>query len=400
MALSAQSRVRSAPPKPSLWRNQAVRAIAYQVIAIGVVVGVAAFLIHNTLENLATRNIATGFGFLNQESGFPIGESLVPFSPTDTYGRALYVGFLNTIQVSALGIVIATLLGVTIGIARLSKNWLVAKLASTYVELVRNTPVLLQLFFWYSLLTEALPAARNAATPLGAGAGVFVTNRGVRLPELLGHPIHQWMGLLFLVGIGLVWLWSRHVRRTQAATGRRLPLALPALGLLCGPALLVWLIAGAPLAVEMPVLRGFNFQGGLTITPELIALLIGLSIYTAAFIAENVRGGILAVSWGQSEAARALGLSAGQTMRLVVLPQALRVIIPPTTSQYLNLTKNSSLALAIGYPDLVSVANTTLNQTGQAIEGIAIVMGVYLTISLAISMFMNWYNQRIKLIER
>jgi general L-amino acid transport system permease protein len=385
------------PTKPPFWNNPAVRGIVYQVLFVGVVVAAAIFLVHNTLVNLNRQNIATGFGFLDREAGFGIGESLIQYSPADTYGRAFLVGLLNTLYVAALGIVLATLLGTLIGIARLSSNWLVAKLSQIYVETFRNIPLLLQLFFWWSMLRESAPGPRQAWEPL---PGVFVSNRGINYPIPEANPVHHWMLLaLVLAAIGAVWL-RRWAKRRQTLTGAQFPAVWAGAGLVIGLPLLVFLAAGAPVQLAWPALKGFNFAGGHAVTPEFAALLIGLTVYTGAFIAEIVRAGILAVSWGQNEAAQALGLRSSQTMRLIVLPQALRVIIPPMTSQYLNLTKNSSLAVAIGYPDLVSIANTTLNQTGQAVEGIAMIMAVYLVISLTISLMMNLYNRAVALVER
>jgi general L-amino acid transport system permease protein len=283
------------------------------------------------------------------------------------------------------------------GIARLSSNWLIRKLAQVYVETFRNIPLLLQLFFWWALLRESAPAPRQAWVPL---SGVFISNRGVQFPIPIADPAHFWMLVAFVAGIVLALAVRRWSKRRQALTGEQFPAGLVCTGLVLGLPLIVFLGAGAPLGLEWPELKGFNFVGGSAVSPEFVALLIGLTVYTGSFIAEIVRAGILAVSWGQSEAALALGLKSGQRMRLIVLPQALRVIIPPMTSEYLSLTKNSSLAVAIGYPDLVSIANTTINQTGQAVEGIALIMAVYLTISLAISAFMNVYNRAMALVER
>ncbi|BDC26145.1 ABC transporter permease [Bordetella parapertussis] len=370
--------------------------MVYQFVALVVVALVAWFLVSNTLHNLSVRNIATGFGFLDREAGFAIGETPIAYSPSDTYGRAILVGVLNTLRVAVIGIVLATLLGTLIGIGRLSKNWLVTRLTSIYVEVMRNVPLLLQLFFWYALITENMPGPRQAHNPL---PGVFISNRGVRVPSLEGNALDWMLGGLALAIVAIIVLghWGR---KRQEATGRIFPLGRAAIALLIGLPIVGWLASGASLALDMPALKGFNFQGGLNMSPEFAALLAGLAIYTSAFVAEVVRSGIQAVNQGQWEAAGSLGLRRAQVLRLVVLPQALRVIIPPMTSQYLNLTKNSSLAVAIGYPDIVSVVNTTLNQTGQAIEGILIIMGAYLTVSLTISIFMNWYNKRIALVER
>ncbi|HVZ08021.1 amino acid ABC transporter permease [Rhodopila sp.] len=390
---------RSAPRKRLRlsWSDPRFRAFFWQVIIVGCVALIVWYLVRNTNQNLAARHIATGFGFLARVAGIPIGETLIPYNPAlDTYGRALLIGVLNTLKVSAVGVVLATILGTLIGIGRLSGNWLLAKLTAFYVETLRDIPLLLQLLFWYTIL-QGLPAPRQA---FHIGDAFYLTNRGMKLAVLNWDTAFGWAFLGFLAGIGGTVLWNRHARRRQEATGRP-PLVWPvALVLMIGLPVAIWALMGAPFAVDKPVLRGFNFQGGLTLTPEYFALLIGLVTYTASYIAEIVRSGIQAVAKGQWEAAEALGLYRGLVLRKIVLPQALRVIIPPMTSQYLNLTKNSSLAVAIGYQDIVSIANTTLNQTGQAIEGIAIIMAVYLTISLSISLFMNWYNAHIALVER
>ena len=376
----------------SWWNDVRVRGVLYQALVIGGVIALAWYLVSNTLDNLAARDIATGFGFLNLEAGFAISESPVDYSAADTYRRALGVGILNTLKVSLIGIILATILGTITGIARLSSNWLVATLATGYVEGLRNIPVLLQLFFWYALITEGLPRPREALNPL---PGFYLSNRGLRYPEPLWHDAYAWMAAALLLGIIVGTLIVHWARLRQERTGRLFPAARVTFALIVGLPLIAYVTAGAPMAVDVPRLRGFNFIGGGVLTPEFVALLVGLVVYTGTYIAEIVRGGILAVSRGQSEAGLALGLRRGLVMRLILLPQALRVIIPPLTSQYLNLTKNSSLAVAIGYPDLVSVANTTINQTGQAVEGIAIIMAVYLTVSLSISALMNWYNRRI-----
>nr|WP_211112282.1 amino acid ABC transporter permease [Azospirillum soli] len=373
------------------------RAIFYQILVVGIVVAVGWYLIANTLDNLSRRSIATGFGFLEREASFGIGESLIDYSPRDTYGRAFLVGVLNTLKVSILGIVLATVLGTVIGIARLSSNWLIAKLASVYVEIIRNIPPLLQLFFWYAIVTESMPPVRQALNPI---PGVFLSQRGLFVPVPAADPVWKFMGIALALAVIVVIFVRRWAKDRQARTGQPFPTGWTTLGLLIGFPLIAYIGGGMPTALDVPELAGFNFRGGAVVSPEFFAILIGLTVYTAAFIAEVVRSGILAVNWGQTEAARALGLPSTETLRLVVLPQALRVIVPPLTSQYLNLAKNSSLALAIGYPDLVSIANTTLNQTGQAIEGVAMIMGTYLTISLGISIFMNWYNKRIALVER
>jgi len=372
-----------------------LRALLYQLAAMGAALLVAWYLISNTLANLAELNIATGFRFLQREAGFEIGErTLFTYSAADTYLRALAVGLANTFRVALIGIIAATVLGVVVGLARLSHNWLLAKLAAIYVEAIRNVPLLVQLFFWYALITEGMPLPREALEPL---PGVFLSNRGIFLPAPAADPAFLWMAVALGAGIIGAWLFARWGARRQALTGRRPPVLEVGLVLVILPPLFAYVAAGSPTALSVPALTGFNFTGGAALSPEFAALTLGLVFYTAAFIAEIVRAGIIAVPWGQFEAARALGLRRTLVMRLVVLPQALRVIIPPLTGQYLNLTKNSSLAVAIGYPDLVSIANTTINQTGQAVEGVTIIMAVFLTISLSISAFMNWYNARIAL---
>jgi general L-amino acid transport system permease protein len=381
----------------SPWRNPAIRGVVLQLLFVALVLALGWFLVHNTVVNLRRQNIASGFGFLEREAAFGIGESLIAYSPADTYARAFLVGLVNTLYVAGLGIVLATILGAVMGIARLSSNWLIRKLAQIYVETFRNIPLLLQLFFWWGLLREIAPAPRQAWEPL---PDVFVSNRGVAFAMPYPDPAYGWMALAFLFGIVATIGIFRWAKRRQVRTGQQFPTGWVGLGMVVGLPLAVFLVCGTPLALDRPELKGFNFTGGHSVSPEFAALLLGLVVYTGTFIAEIVRAGILAVSWGQSEAAMALGLKSGQRMRLIVLPQALRVIVPPMTSQYLSLTKNSSLAVAIGYPDLVSIANTTINQTGQAVEGITMIMAVYLTISLIISALMNIYNRAVALVER
>lgn len=384
-------------PKVNLLYSEKFRSIVYQILLIAIVIGIGFFLVSNTLSNLAARGIQTGYAFLSVRSGFDIGEAMIQYTNDDTYGRALVVGALNTIKVAFVGIVLATIVGVIMGIARLSTNWIVAKFASVYVEVMRNIPLLLHLFFWYGVLINILPRPRDSWTPL---PGVFMSNRGVQYPVMADNPIWMWVILALIAGCVAAFFYARWADKKQAATGVRPKTLLPSLGLIFGFAAVVWIIGGAPSEVNAPELQGFNFSGGQRISPEFMALLLGLVIYTGSFIAEIVRSGIQAVNYGQTEAAKAVGLNPGHTLRLVVLPQALRVIIPPITSQYLNLTKNSSLAIAIGYPDLVAVGQTSLNQSGQAIEIISIWMIVYLSLSLLTSVFMNWYNGRIALTER
>ncbi len=373
------------------------RSILFQVATILLVGLVAFYLISNTLTNIEKQSIATGFGFLQKEAAFEIGESPLRYSAADTYGRALVVGFLNTLIISFVGIVITTILGTLIGVARLSSNWLISKLAAIYIELFQDIPVLLQLFFWYAFFYNVLPSPRQALNPI---LGVFLSNRGLVFAVPEAHPIHKYMGIAVVVACGVIYILRRWARQRQERTGQPFPVFRLALALLLGLPLITWAIGGAPTVMNVPVLIGFNFIGGTNISPEFTALLLGLILYTAAFVAEVVRAGIQSVSKGQTEAAMSLGLRPSRVLNLVILPQALRVIIPPLTSQMLNLTKNSSLAVAIGYPDFVSVAGTTINQTGQAIEGVALMMIVYLTLSLLTSAFMNWYNKKMALVER
>ncbi len=379
------------------WNDPDKRAILFQLLTLAVVGAVAYYLISNTMANLARQNIATGFGFLEKESAFEIGESLIPYSASDTYARALWVGVLNTLKVSFIGIVITVMLGTLIGVARLSTNWLVSKLAGAYIEVMQDIPVLLQLFFWYAIFYENLPSPRQALNPV---AGVFLSNRGFMFPVPESHPAHRYMLLAFGVACIIVWVLRRWARKRQARTGQIFPIIRVSAIILVGLPLMVWILLGAPTQMDVPALSGFNFNGGISLSPEFGALLLGLVLYTAAFVAEIVRAGIQSVSHGQREAAESLGLKPGMVLNLVILPQALRVIIPPLTSQMLNLTKNSSLAVAIGYPDFVSVANTTINQTGQAIEGVLLIMACYLCFSLLTSLFMNWYNKKMALVER
>ena len=386
-----------------MFGSERARGILWQFLLLVAIVGVAWYLIGNTLYNLEQRQIQVGFDFLGKEAGFPISESRIAYGAADSYARAFLAGLLNTLWVAFFGVILATVLGVVVGIARLSRNWLVARLASGYVEVLRNVPLLLQLFAWYTLFTEMLPSVRQAiryGESVAGGDLIAISQRGFRFAWPVYAPGWLYAGIGLLLAVAIVLILRRLADQHQARTGQRWPVGWYSVAALLGLPLVGWLVGGAPTALEYPVLRGFNFDGGLVVSPEFAALLLGLGIYTSAFIAEVVRAGIQAVDHGQTEASMALGLSGGQRLRLVVLPQAMRVIIPPLTSQYLNLTKNSSLAVAIGYPDLVAVANTSMNQTGQAIEAIAIIMLVYLTISLVIAAFMNWYNARVRLVER
>ncbi len=386
------------PGRPKPWNDPRVRSVVFQILAIAGVAWVGYTLFHNTVSNMESRGISTGFGFLNETAGFGIIMSLIPYNETMSYGQTFLVGLMNTLLVSGLGILLATIVGFVVGIARLSSNWLVAKVALAYIEVFRNIPLLLQIFFWYFAVLGALPGPRQA---VNVGDIAFMSNRGIVLPKPVFEPGAWVMGTGLVIALATIVVLAIWARRRQAATGRIFPVLPIAVVLIPGLPLLGYLLTGGPVSWDVPSLGGFNFRGGITAIPELGALLLALTLYTASFIAEIVRSGIVSVDKGQTEAALALGLPARRVLRLVVIPQALRVIIPPLTSQYLNLTKNSSLAVAIGYPDLVNVfMGTTLNQTGQAVEIVAMTMAVYLTISLAISVLMNLYNRAVALKER
>jgi general L-amino acid transport system permease protein len=389
----------SGPPKVSPIYDPKVRSIAYQVILVGVIIFLAYSAVRNAADNLARAKIASGFGFWNQTAGFDISQSLIEYTAqAGTYGRAFWVGLLNTLLVAAIGIVLATIVGFLVGIARLSKNFLLSKLSSGYVELIRNVPLLLQLLFWYNAVLKALPDLRDSWTLPG---NIYLNNRGFFAPSPVFQPGMDFVVGAFVVGVIGAIGYRNWARKKQERTGAQSPVALVALALIIGLPLIAFFLAGMPATLEFPEKGRFNIRGGMEILPELVALVIGLTFYTGAFIAEVVRAGIMAVSRGQSEASGALGLRTGQTLKLVVIPQAMRVIIPPLTSQYLNLTKNSTLAVFVGYPDLVQIfTGTVLNQTGQAVEVVMITMAVYLTISLVTSTAMNWYNSRIALVER
>lgn len=387
------SQVRTRP-----WNDPRVRALFFQCIAIAAVAWGGWTLVENTLANMESRGISTGFDFLDQSAGFGIIMSLIPYDASYSYGRTFWVGLLNTLLVSGLAIVTATILGFLLGVARLSSNWLVAKISLTYIEVVRNIPLLLQIFFWYFAVLRNLPSPRQS---VDLGGLLVLNNRGLYVPDPNALSGFGWvvaaLALAILITVGLT-LWGR---RRQKRTGQLFPTFRAGLAVIVGLPVLTYLLAGAPIEWVLPELKGFNYSGGISMIPELGALWLALTLYTASFIAEIVRSGILAVSQGQTEASRSLGLHSGLTLRLVVIPQAMRVIIPPLTSQYLNIVKNSSLATAIGYPDLVSVfMGTTLNQTGQAVEVVAMTMAVYLSISLVISLLMNFYNRAVALKER
>ena len=381
----------------SFLNNPTVRSI---VIQVALVVGIALFtwwIVDNTARNLAAANIASGFGFLAERSGFDIAITPFTYSSNATYGDAILIGIANTLVVAISGIILATIVGFLVGIGRLSRNFLVRSISTVYVETFRNIPPLLVILFWYFGVLSVLSGPRGIDE---SPVGVYLTNRGLQIPAILFEPV-AWATLAaFAVGTAATILYARRSKKYQMATGERRPVLWPAIGMIVGLPLLVFVATGIPATLEFPTATRFNLAGGIQIRPEFIALWLALSIYTAAFVAEIVRAGILSVSKGQTEAASALGLTRGKLLRLVVVPQAFRVIIPPLTSQYLNLTKNSSLGLAIGYPELVAVGSTVLNQSGQSIEVVVIWMTVYLGLSITVSLIMNWFNAKMALVER
>lgn len=389
---------RQQPPRTFFLNDPVIRGIFYQIVVGLLVVAFFAWIIANTTANLAAQNKTTGFDFLSKTAGFDISFSLFHWDRTSYYWEAFLVGLTNTLLVAVIGIVLATILGFALGIARLSSNWIIARLATVYIETIRNIPLLLQLFFWYFAVLKAMPAVRDS---LALPFDVFINQRGLFLPRPLPDEQFGLVIVAFFVAVAVclgIRFWAR---RRLEQTGQRFPLFLTSLAIIILLPAIVWVASGAEVAFDPPVLQRFNFAGGIALPPEFVALAFGLVIYTAAFIGETVRAGILAVNHGQTEAAQSLGLKEGDRLRLVIIPQAMRVIVPPLTSQYLNLTKNSSLGAAIGYPELVNVfAGTSLNQTGRAIEIIAMTMAVYLTFSLLTSVVMNWYNARVALVER
>ena len=384
----------------SILNNSEFRGILYQLLIAALLIYLGWSIVENTIANMEARDIRTGFGFLDETAGFSIMMSLVPYEPGNTYGRVFIVGLLNTLLVAGVGVVLATIVGFLVGIMRLSQNWVVSHLANIYVEIFRNVPLLLQILFWYTAVLKPLPGPRQVFernTEIYFG----ISNRGITGPEFIlleNFSFTTWtilLGILFTIGMHR---WSKH---RQAATGQQFPVVFVGLGLIIGLPILIFLLSGAPIEFTPAKMGRFNLSGGITIIPEFLAVLLALALYTAAFIAEIVRAGIQAINYGQTEASRALGLRNGTTLKMVIIPQAMRIIIPPLTSQYLNLTKNSALAAAIAYPDLVATfAGTALNQNGQALETLAITMTVYLSLSLLTSAFMNWFNSRVKLVER
>jgi general L-amino acid transport system permease protein len=388
---------RVTPAKTSFLNDSKVRGFIYQMLAF---VGLGWFfwwIIHNTIANLNRLNIASGFGFMKGRAGFDLGQTLISYSSDSTYWDALLVGLLNTLLVAVIGIFTATIIGFLVGVGRLSKNWLIAKICTVYVEIFRNIPPLLVIFFWYFGVLSILPQPKQS---LELPFGSYLNNRGFTLPKPIFEPGSGLILAGLVAAIIIAFFVRRWAKQRQASTGQQFPIGWTTLGLIIGLPLLGYFLSGMPVSFDMPTKSKFNLVGGFQIGPELLSLYLALSFYTAAFIAEIVRGGILGISKGQTEASYSLGMKPGPTMRQVIIPQALRIIIPPLTSQYLNLTKNSSLAIAIGYADLVAVGGTILNQTGQAIEVVAIWMIIYLGLSLTTSFFMNWFNARMALVER
>ena len=381
-----------------IWRHEESRAVVIQILVIAAVFGSFGWLISNLVTNFAALNKNFGFDFLLQPAGYDINQYLIEYTNRSSHLRAAIVGLLNTFLVAIFGIVLATIMGVVLGIIRLSNNWLARNLTYWYIEFTRNVPILLHILLWHGIIINTLPHPKRA---LAFGDVSFLTNRGFYVPKPIAEAGIEVVYLAIVAAITFAVFFTRYARKVQSDTGKQLPVFWTNLGVLFAVPVVVYLLAGSPLSFDIPALKGFNFKGGMHLLPEFVALTFALAIYTAAFIAENVRAGILAIHKGQREAAEALGLRPGKVMRLVILPQARRVIIPPLTSQYLNLTKNSSLAIAIGYMDLVAtLGGITLNQTGREIETMMLVMGMYLVISLAISAGMNWYNNAVKLVDR
>ena len=381
-----------------VWRHEHSRAILLQVFVIAAVFGAFGWLISNLVTNFAALNKNFGFDFLLQPAGYDINQRLIEYTNRSTHIRAAFVGLLNTALVAVVGIILATILGVILGIIRLSNNWLARNVTYWYIEFSRNVPILLHILLWHGIIINTMPHPKKA---ISVGEFLFVTNRGLYVPKPIAEVGISALYLAIIAAFAFMFFFARYAKKLQAKTGRQLPVFMVNIGVLIGLPILAFLASGSPMSLEFPALKGFNFRGGMHLMPEFVALTFALAIYTAAFIAEIVRAGILAIHKGQKEAAEALGLRPGRVMSLVILPQARRVIIPPLTSQYLNLTKNSSLAIAIGYMDLVAtLGGITLNQTGREIETMLLVMGIYLIISLSISVAMNWYNSSVRLVDR
>ncbi|RUY24287.1 amino acid ABC transporter permease [Mesorhizobium sp. M7A.F.Ca.US.006.04.2.1] len=395
--MASQDVLREEPSRGSFINDPKIRGIFFQLLVVVLLVAGVWWIAHNVIDNLTRLRIASGFGFLKGRAGFDISESAIAYSSDSTYGRAILVGLLNTVIVAIVGIITATIIGFVIGIGRLSKNWLIRKICTVYVEVFRNIPPLLVIFFWYSGVLAVLPAPRDS---INLPFGSFLNQRGFYFPRAVWGDGSWLIFVALLVGIAMAWFVARKARQRQIATGQQFPVFWTSAALIVGLPLLAYALSGFPLSFDYPKQSTFNLTGGFQVRPEFLSLYLALSCYTAAFIAEIVRAGIRGVSAGQTEAAGALGLRSGSILRLVVVPQAMRIVIPPLTSQYLNLTKNSSLAIAIGYPDLTATAGTVLNQTGQAVEGVVIMMVIYLAISLLTSLVMNWFNAKMALVER
>jgi general L-amino acid transport system permease protein len=395
--MASQEILRQEPSRSSFINDPKIRGLFFQTLVVILLFGSIWWIVNNVIENLQRLHIASGFQFLRSRAGFDISDTPIAYTSDSTYFRALVVGLLNTIIVAVAGIVLATIVGFAVGIGRLSQNWLIRKICTVYVEIFRNIPPLLVIFFWYSGVLAVLPAPRDSIhLPFGS----FLNQRGFYLPRAVWGDGYWLIGVAFLLALAMAWFVARKARQRQLATGQQFPVFWTSVGLIVGLPLLAFLFSGMPLTFDFPKQSTFNLTGGFWIKPEFLSLLLALSFYTAAFIAEIVRAGIRGVSKGQTEAAGALGLRSGPILRLVVLPQAMRIVIPPLTSQYLNLTKNSSLAIAIGYPDLTATAGTVLNQTGQAVEGVFIMMIAYLVLSLVTSFVMNIVNAKMALVER
>ena len=395
--MASQEVLREEPSRGSFINDPKVRGVFFQAVVVVLLVASVWWIVHNVIDNLQRLHISSGFGYLKSRAGFDISVSAIPYSSDDTYGRAIVVGLINTLIVAAAGIITATIIGFIVGVGRLSRNWLIRKICTVYVETFRNIPPLLVIFFWYSGVLAVLPVVRES---IGLPFGSFLNQRGFYLPRAIWGDGSWLIFVALLVGIAMAWFVARTARQRQMATGQQFPVFWTSLALIVGLPLLAYALSGFPLTFDFPKQSTFNLTGGFHIGPEFLSLYLALSCYTASFIAEIVRAGILGVSKGQSEAAGALGLRPGSILRLVVVPQAMRIVIPPLTSQYLNLTKNSSLAIAIAYPDLTATAGTVLNQTGQAVENVLIMMVVYLIISLVTSAVMNVVNARMALVER
>lgn len=395
--MASQEVLREEPSRGSFINDPKVRSLVFQTVVVVLLVGGVWWIVNNVIDNLTRLHIASGFGFLRGRAGFDISDSAIAYTSDSTYGRAIIVGIINTLIVAAAGIVTASIVGFFVGIGRLSRNWLIQKICTVYVEIFRNIPPLLVIFFWYSGVLAVLPTPKESIhLPFGS----LLNQRGIYFPRAVWGDGSWLIFVAFLVGIAMAWFVARKARQRQMATGQQFPVFWTSLALIVGLPVLAYALSGFPLSFDFPKQSTFNLTGGFVVKPEFLSLYLALSFYTAAFIAEIVRAGIRGVARGQSEASEALGLRSGQALRLVVVPQAMRIVIPPLASQYLNLTKNSSLAIAIGYPDLTATAGTVLNQTGQAIECVLIMMAVYLSISLLTSLFMNWFNAKMALVER